>query len=41
MKKAKEEEERRKAEIEMKFKTAKDIPDDPSTDQLKSPLDWD
>jgi hypothetical protein len=41
MKKAKEEEERRKAEIEAKFKTAKDTTDGTPDETLKSPLDWD
>jgi hypothetical protein len=42
MKKAKEEETKRKAEIEMKFKKAKDTPlEADSNDKLKSPLDWD
>ncbi len=41
MKKAKEEEEKRKAEIEMKFKNVKEITDAVSDEKLKSPLDWD
>ncbi|NLL15190.1 MAG: hypothetical protein GX267_17465 [Fibrobacter sp.] len=38
--KAKEEEARRKAEIEMKFKKAKEE-DDGSVEPFKSPFDWD
>lgn len=42
MKKAMEEEARRKAEIEQKFKQAKDnIDNDTSSPDLKSPFDWD
>lgn len=42
MKKAKEEEARRKAEIEIKFKEVKDIPVEPeSPDKMRSPFDWD
>ena len=41
MKKAKEDEAKRKAEIEMKFKTAKDTTEVGTDEQLKSPLDWD
>lgn len=42
MKKAKEEEARRKAEIEMKFKEAKDSPvKGDSSETLRSPFDWD
>jgi hypothetical protein len=44
MKRAREEEARRKAEIEEKFKQAKDskgINDDTSSAGLRSPLDWD
>lgn len=40
--KAKEEEAKRKAEIEMKFKQAKESPDEPgSPEPFKSPFDWD
>lgn len=43
MKKAKEEEAKRKAEIEMKFKQAKDTPleEGDTTEPLRSPFDWD
>jgi hypothetical protein len=43
MKKAKEEEARRKAEIEQKFKQAKDEKDTPDAMSagLRSPMDWD
>ncbi|NLD93789.1 MAG: hypothetical protein GX639_14125 [Fibrobacter sp.] len=42
MKKAKEDEERRKAEIENKFKEAKDITIDPEEkESMRSPFDWD
>jgi hypothetical protein len=42
MKKAKEEEAKRRAEIEMKFNVAKnDKTDRTETDQFKTPLDWD
>jgi hypothetical protein len=40
MKKAKEEEAKRKAEIEEKFKKAKDT-NDGTPEPFKSPLDWD
>ncbi len=39
--KAKEEEKKRKAEIEQKFKQAKDLTDSKPDDPFKSPLDWD
>lgn len=42
MKKAKEEEARRKAEIEQKFRSAKDAPQQMDDDSsMRSPLDWD
>lgn len=43
LKKAKEEEAKRKAEIEMKFKQAKESKPEPdsSSEQLRSPFDWD
>ncbi|MDO5577159.1 MAG: hypothetical protein Q4F84_08770 [Fibrobacter sp.] len=39
--KAKEEEAKRKAEIEEKFKKAKEITDTDSPEPMRSPLDWD
>ncbi len=41
MKKAKEEEARRKAEIELKFRDAKDITEKKDDEPFHSPLDWD
>ena len=41
MKKVKEEEARRKAEIETNFKSAKDDKEALQEDPFKSPLDWD
>ena len=41
MKKAKEEEVKRKAEIEMKFKVAKETTEVEKDEQFHSPLDWD
>lgn len=42
LKKAKEEQARRKAEIEMKFKQAKENPETPDlSEPLRTPLDWD
>lgn len=42
MKKAKEDEARRKSEIENKFKEAKDIVVDPEEkESMRSPFDWD
>ena len=43
MKKAKEEEAKRKAEIEMKFKVAREStePEEREGEQFHSPLDWD
>jgi hypothetical protein len=41
MKKAKEEEAKRKAEIEMKFKVAKETTELSDDEQFHTPLDWD
>ncbi|MBN1308806.1 MAG: hypothetical protein JXA18_12860 [Chitinispirillaceae bacterium] len=41
MKKAKEEEAKRKAEIEIKFKVAKETTDGTPDESLQSPLNWD
>ena len=41
MKKAKEDEAKRKAEIEMKFKTAKDTTNVGTDEPFQSPFDWD
>lgn len=41
LKKAKEDEAKRKAEIEMKFKKAKEEADTDNPEPMKSPLDWD
>ncbi|NLP02964.1 MAG: hypothetical protein GX089_10745 [Fibrobacter sp.] len=39
--KAKEEEKKRKTEIEANFKKAKESPEEGLPEQMKSPLDWD
>ncbi len=39
--KAKEEEKKRKTEIEANFKKAKETPEEGSPEPMKSPLDWD
>lgn len=41
MKKAKEEEARRKAEIEQKFRVAKETTEPDADEQFHTPLDWD
>jgi hypothetical protein len=41
MKKAREEEAKRKAEIEMKFRVAKETEDATPDETLRPPLDWD